>query len=153
MVFVNAKVLLPLLTALTAFAAPIDNANSAVSPAVDVAVDSDPTVDIEAATLLAGVTPMTSAQVTALTPYTYYASAGYCNPSVTKTWTCGANCNANSGFRPIASGGDGVTTQFCLWPFLIIILTVIPNIALTRVCWLRPNSQNNHCLPSRNRRV
>lgn len=24
-----------------------------------------------------------------------------------------ANCNANSGFKPVASGGDGATTQYC----------------------------------------
>lgn len=118
MVLVNINVLLlPLLAALTALAAPVD---SIVSPAIDAAVGSNSTVDADAglsnaarAVLLASVTSMTSAQVDALTPYTYYASAGYCNPSVTRTWTCGANCNANSGFRPIASGGDGASTQFC----------------------------------------
>ena len=125
MVFVNTKVLLPLLAALTALAAPVDNVNSTVSPVVDVAVDFKPAVDV----LLAGVTAMTSAQVNALTPYTYYASAGYCNPSVTRTWTCGANCNANSGFRPIASGGDGSSTQFCSW----LLLRSSSNFVLT--CW------------------
>lgn len=125
MVFVNTKVLLPLLAALTALAAPVDNVNSTVSPVVDVAVDSKPAVDV----LLAGVTAMTSAQVNALTPYTYYTSAGYCNPSVIRTWTCGANCNANSGFRPIASGGDGSSTQFCSW----LLLQFSSNVVLT--CW------------------
>jgi hypothetical protein len=134
MIFVNAKVLLPLLTALAALAAPIDYLNSRASPAADVAVGSDPAVgtdgtpdadfdrlNISAVELLATVTSMTDAQVNALTPYTYYASAEYCNPSVTATWTCGANCNANPGFRPIASGGDGSSIQFCLWHFLFTI--------------------------------
>ncbi|KAF9646508.1 alpha/beta-hydrolase [Thelephora ganbajun] len=118
MVFVNTKVILPLLAALTALAAPLDNVDSSVSPVVDVVVDSDPTVGVDptpavdAVTSLATVTSMTNGQVNALTPYTYYASAGYCNPSVTQTWTCGANCNANPGFKPIASGGDGSSTQF-----------------------------------------
>lgn len=110
MVSVNAKIFLSLLTALTALAAPVDNVGSSVSPAVNVSVDSestDATSDVDA------VTAMSSTQVNAFTPYTYYASAGYCNPSVTETWTCGANCDANPGFKPIASGGDGSSTQFC----------------------------------------
>lgn len=115
MVFVDTKVFLPLLAALAALATPVDNFDSNVSPAADVSVDSDPVVEVnvDAVSLLAPVTPMTSAQVDALTPYTYYTSAGYCNPSVTRSWTCGANCDANPGFRPIASGGDGSLIQFC----------------------------------------
>ena len=101
MVFVSPEVFLPLLTALTAFAAPVDDVDLNVSPAVD------------AVSLLDSVTTMTSAQVGAFTQYTYFASAGYCDPSVTKNWTCGANCNANPGFQPIASGGDGSIIQFC----------------------------------------
>ncbi|GJE91306.1 lipase family protein [Phanerochaete sordida] len=45
-------------------------------------------------------------------PYTFYASTAYCQPSATLTWTCGANCQANPSFEPIASGGDGDATQF-----------------------------------------
>lgn len=120
MVFVDAKVFLPLLVALAALAAPLDDINPDVSPTADVSVDSDPVVDIDAtpdvdaASPLAPVTTMTTAQVDAFTPYTYYASAGYCNPSVTRNWTCGVNCDANPGFQPIASGGDGAIIQFCL---------------------------------------
>ncbi|KAK0436915.1 alpha/beta-hydrolase [Armillaria borealis] len=58
------------------------------------------------------VTTLTSAQVTAFKPYTFYASAGYCQPSTTLTWTCGAPCQANPGFKPVASGGDGDDVQF-----------------------------------------
>ncbi len=35
------------------------------------------------------VTTLTSAQVSAFKPYTFYASASYCQPSTTLTWTCG----------------------------------------------------------------
>ena len=120
MVLVAAKLLLPFLAALTALAAPVDNVDSSDSP-----------------TTLAGITPMTSTQVHAFKPYTYYASAGYCNPSVTKTWTCGANCNANPGFRPIASGGDGSSTQFCSWAFFYDSLSkAVLTVGLIRVCRL-----------------
>lgn len=99
MVSINANVLLLLLASLTALAAPASNVGLDLIAIRD---DSSPPITV-----------MTSAQVNAFTPYTYYASAGYCNPSVTETWTCGANCNANPGFKPIASGGDGSSTQFC----------------------------------------
>ncbi|KAK0220861.1 alpha/beta-hydrolase [Armillaria nabsnona] len=58
------------------------------------------------------VTILTSAQVSAFKPYTFYLSAGYCQPSTTLTWTCGAPCEANPGFKPVASGGDGGVAQF-----------------------------------------
>lgn len=61
----------------------------------------------------ASVTTLTTAQISALTPYTYYASTGYCTPAATLAWTCGTNCAANSGFKPVASGGDGSVTQYC----------------------------------------
>ncbi len=35
------------------------------------------------------ITTLTSAQVSAFTPFTYFASAAYCNPSTTISWTCG----------------------------------------------------------------
>jgi len=114
MVFVDAKVFLPLLVALAALAAPLDGVNSDVSVDSDPVVDIDATLDVDAASPLAPVTTMTTAQVDAFTPYAYYVSAGYCNPSITRNWTCGANCDANPGFQPIASGGDGAIIQFCL---------------------------------------
>ncbi|SJL13761.1 uncharacterized protein ARMOST_17209 [Armillaria ostoyae] len=58
------------------------------------------------------VMTLTSTQVTAFKPYTFYASAGYCQPSTTLTWTCGTPCQANPGFKPVASGGDGDDVQF-----------------------------------------
>jgi len=59
-----------------------------------------------------GITTLSSAQVAAFKPFSFFASTAYCNPSATLTWTCGANCNANPSFQPIASGGDGVVVQF-----------------------------------------
>ncbi|KXN85767.1 Lipase [Leucoagaricus sp. SymC.cos] len=58
------------------------------------------------------ISTLTSAQVNAFTPFTHYASAAYCNPSGTLAWNCGANCQANPDFIPIASGGDGSITQY-----------------------------------------
>jgi len=57
-------------------------------------------------------TALTAAQISAYNPYTYFAGAAYCNPANTKAWNCGSKCNALSGFRPTASGGDGSSTQF-----------------------------------------
>jgi hypothetical protein len=58
------------------------------------------------------ITTLTSQDVAAFKPYTYFASAGYCQPGVTSTWLCGTNCQANAGFKPLASGGDGISTRF-----------------------------------------
>jgi hypothetical protein len=107
MVFVNVSALLLLLVSLTIFAAPVDDVD--LDPELN--LDATPTVD--AVSSSTAITVISSAQVNAFTPYTYYASAGYCNPSVTKTWACGANCEANPGFKSIASGGDGSSTQYC----------------------------------------
>ena len=59
------------------------------------------------------ITTLSSSQISAFKPYTFYASTAYCSPASTLAWNCGANCNANSGFHPIASGGDGDSVQFC----------------------------------------
>jgi len=58
------------------------------------------------------ITALTTSQISAFTPFTFFASAAYCNPSTTSDWSCGANCAANSDFIPVASGGDGDATQF-----------------------------------------
>ncbi|GJJ11323.1 hypothetical protein Clacol_005555 [Clathrus columnatus] len=58
------------------------------------------------------VTDLTTSQIDAFTTFTFFASAAYCQPSTTINWSCGANCQANSGFEPVASGGDGDETQF-----------------------------------------
>jgi hypothetical protein len=79
------------------------------------------------------VTQLSNETVKAFDPYTWYASTAYCAPQDTLAWSCGgacaccaavvrvraetrfdtANCNANKGFKPIAAGGNGVTTQYC----------------------------------------
>ncbi len=59
------------------------------------------------------ITALSSSQIAAFKPFPFYASAGYCQPSATLAWNCGANCNANPSFKPVASGGDGDETQFC----------------------------------------
>ncbi|KZT69281.1 lipase [Daedalea quercina L-15889] len=58
------------------------------------------------------ITALTSEQITTFTPYTWYASAGYCAASETLSWTCGSNCEANPDFEPVASGGNGDSTQY-----------------------------------------
>ncbi|OSX64054.1 hypothetical protein POSPLADRAFT_1039271 [Postia placenta MAD-698-R-SB12] len=58
------------------------------------------------------ITALGTSQISAFQPYTYYASAGYCAASETVTWSCGANCEANPTFEPVASGGNGDSTQY-----------------------------------------
>ncbi|CAA7264954.1 unnamed protein product [Cyclocybe aegerita] len=65
------------------------------------------------------ITPLSSSEITAFRPFSYFASTAYCNPSTTINWSCGANCDANSDFIPIATGGDGSSVQFWYvgyWP-------------------------------------
>ncbi|TFK39673.1 lipase class 3 family protein [Crucibulum laeve] len=58
------------------------------------------------------ITTLSATQIATFKPYTFFASAAYCNPSAILTWSCGAKCSANAGFIPVASGGDGSSTQF-----------------------------------------
>lgn len=58
------------------------------------------------------ITPLTDGEIASFSPYTYFASAGYCDASTTLNWTCGSNCQANPDFVPVASGGDGSAIQF-----------------------------------------
>ncbi|KAG2068439.1 alpha/beta-hydrolase [Suillus decipiens] len=58
------------------------------------------------------ITALTTSQIDQFTPYTYYASAGYCTNTQTLAWDCGTNCNANPDFKPVASGGNGDTIQY-----------------------------------------
>lgn len=61
------------------------------------------------------ITALSQSQISSFKPYTFFASAAYCNPSTTINWSCGANCQANTGFEPIAAGGDGDSVQFCAY--------------------------------------
>ncbi|KAK0194813.1 alpha/beta-hydrolase [Armillaria mellea] len=58
------------------------------------------------------ITTLSDSEVEVFKPYTCYASAGYCEPSTTLAWTCGSNCEANSAFEPVASGGNGDSVQY-----------------------------------------
>ncbi|PVF97008.1 alpha/beta-hydrolase [Serendipita vermifera] len=55
---------------------------------------------------------LTTAEINALTPYTLFSSAVWCSPLLTRTWTCGSKCTQLSGFKPVASGGDGTIVQY-----------------------------------------
>ncbi|KII86164.1 hypothetical protein PLICRDRAFT_114670 [Plicaturopsis crispa FD-325 SS-3] len=58
------------------------------------------------------ISALSPAQIDTFTPYTWFTSTASCVPSATLTWSCGANCDANPGFKPIASGGDGAFVQY-----------------------------------------
>jgi len=58
------------------------------------------------------ITALGQSTIDGFTPYTWYASAGYCAPSATLAWNCGTNCDSNPSFKPIASGGDGDSVQY-----------------------------------------
>ncbi|KAK0213387.1 alpha/beta-hydrolase [Desarmillaria ectypa] len=58
------------------------------------------------------ITTLSDSAVKVFKPYTYYASAGYCEPSTTLAWNCGTNCEANAAFEPVASGGNGDSVQY-----------------------------------------
>ncbi|EIM81619.1 alpha/beta-hydrolase [Stereum hirsutum FP-91666 SS1] len=65
------------------------------------------------------VTTLTSSQLSAFTPFTQFARAAYCDPSVITGWTCGEACTALPGFEPTLTGGDGDAVQFYFvgyWP-------------------------------------
>ncbi|KZV71520.1 lipase [Peniophora sp. CONT] len=51
-------------------------------------------------------------QISAFKPYTLFASAAYCNPSVTRTWTCGRTLLAYTRFGRSPSGGNGGLVQY-----------------------------------------
>ncbi|KAI0326033.1 lipase [Cubamyces sp. BRFM 1775] len=65
-----------------------------------------PSIDIP------NLSPLSLQEISGYKGYTYYASAAYCLPATTLSWTCGQNCDANPLFIPVASGGDGVSTQY-----------------------------------------
>ncbi|KAH0583082.1 hypothetical protein H2248_010969 [Termitomyces sp. 'cryptogamus'] len=71
------------------------------------------------------ITSLSLAQIATFKPYAYFASAAYCSPSTTLTWTCGANCEATPDFIPVASGGDGGDIQFWFVGFAPSLNTVI----------------------------
>ncbi|KIJ64648.1 hypothetical protein HYDPIDRAFT_181861 [Hydnomerulius pinastri MD-312] len=65
------------------------------------------------------VTTMTSSQLSGLAPYTEFARAAYCSPSIVEGWECGEACQAVPGFEVSLTGGDGDAIQYYYvgyWP-------------------------------------
>ncbi|KAF8893960.1 alpha/beta-hydrolase [Infundibulicybe gibba] len=65
------------------------------------------------------VTPLSSAALSSLAPFTQFARAAYCPTSKLTGWTCGDACNALPGFQPTLVGGDGNGVQVFFvgfWP-------------------------------------
>ncbi|KAG7094333.1 hypothetical protein E1B28_007932 [Marasmius oreades] len=58
------------------------------------------------------ITTLSNAQIATFKPFSFYAAAAYCKPPTTLAWNCGANCEANPTFKPVASGGNGDSVQF-----------------------------------------
>ena len=99
------------------------------------------------------ITPLTPAEIAAFKPYTWYAAMVACNLSAIMDWSCGEKCNANPTFKPLATGGDGDLTQFCM-PFLGAL--GIPDVTdplRNRVRRLRSDPQHCHCCSPRYRRL
>ncbi|KAF8470270.1 lipase [Russula ochroleuca] len=71
------------------------------------------------------ITLLSSAQIDAFAPFTHLAGAAYCDPSTTKTWTCGAHCEAIPDFQPVEAGGDGNAIQFWYVGYSKSLSTVI----------------------------
>ncbi|KAF7977985.1 hypothetical protein HWV62_1821 [Athelia sp. TMB] len=95
--------------------------NSVVfSVVASLAVRAAPSLNTRATT-----TALTTSQIDAYTPYTWYASTGYCESSTTINWSCGADCEANPTFKPVASGGDGDAVQYWFVGYDPTLKTVI----------------------------
>ncbi|KAF9241188.1 Alpha/Beta hydrolase protein [Melanogaster broomeanus] len=65
------------------------------------------------------VTPMPQSQISALAPYTQFARAAYCSPSVIQGWRCGEACEAVPSFKVSLTGGNGNSMQYYYvgyWP-------------------------------------
>ncbi|PVF97006.1 alpha/beta-hydrolase [Serendipita vermifera] len=68
---------------------------------------------------------LTTAEINALTPYTLFSSAVWCSPTLTRTWTCGSKCAQLSGFKPVASGGDGTIVQYWFVGYYPTLSTIV----------------------------
>ncbi|KAI0249665.1 lipase [Lactifluus subvellereus] len=58
-------------------------------------------------------------------PFTHFAGGAYCTPTLIMSWTCGAHCQGNPDFKPVASGGDGAATQYWYVGYSPSLKTVI----------------------------
>jgi hypothetical protein len=64
-------------------------------------------------------TPVNSADLSGFAPYTQFARAAYCDPSIVQGWGCGEACDAVQGFEVTLTGGDGNGVQYYFvgyWP-------------------------------------
>ncbi|KAF5316580.1 hypothetical protein D9619_006732 [Psilocybe cf. subviscida] len=68
---------------------------------------------------------LSASQIAAFKPFTFYASMAYCKPAAVLSRSCGANCQANPTFIPVASGGDGIDIQFWYVGYDPVLQTVI----------------------------
>ncbi|KAK7437361.1 hypothetical protein VKT23_018606 [Stygiomarasmius scandens] len=68
---------------------------------------------------------LSDAAISAFSPYSRFAAAAYCSADSTLQWNCGENCDANSDFVPVASGGNGDSVQFWYVGFSPSLATVI----------------------------
>lgn len=91
-----------------------------------------------------GITPLVQGQIHTFKPYSFYASTGYCPPAETLAWSCGANCEGNPNFQPIASGGDGNVVPYC--QFRLLYLSSNHFWRNDRVCGLWRVVEHDHCL-------
>ncbi|TEB21978.1 lipase [Coprinellus micaceus] len=71
------------------------------------------------------ITTLSATEVTGYKPYSWYAATAYCPPAKTLAWNCGTKCTSNSGFAPIASGGDGAVTQYWYVGWDVALKTII----------------------------
>ncbi|KAG2028438.1 Alpha/Beta hydrolase protein, partial [Suillus americanus] len=65
------------------------------------------------------VTQMSSIQLADLAPYSEFARAAYCSPTILTGWRCGQACEAVPGFEVSLTGGDDNRVQYYYvgyWP-------------------------------------
>ncbi|KAG9089621.1 hypothetical protein FS749_001191 [Ceratobasidium sp. UAMH 11750] len=98
----------------------------------------------------APVTPLTDAQIASFKPYTLFARAANCAANSTKSWSCGAACDALPGFIPYATGTSVYESYTSDWyvgyypplqsvivsnqgmdPSLVLGLLLDPNVQMT----------------------
>ena len=54
-----------------------------------IAVNAAPGFEAHSESKRQSITPLSFSQISSFTPYTYFASAAYCNASTTINWSCG----------------------------------------------------------------
>ncbi|KAG1770869.1 Alpha/Beta hydrolase protein [Suillus placidus] len=59
------------------------------------------------------VTQMSSIQLADLAPYSEFARAAYCSPTMVTGWRCGQACEAVPEFEVSLTGGDDNSIQYC----------------------------------------